>query len=56
MTMNKFNLIFIIAVGIILTLVDYYNKIEILSKYLIIVILIAYYIGQYSTRFSKKED
>jgi hypothetical protein len=56
MSRNLFTIIFIIATAAILILVDYFNKIEFLSRYLVIVILAAYNIGQYSTRFSKKAN
>ena len=54
MTEFKFTLIFIIFITLIAIALDYYIGLEKLSKYLIVMILVGFYFGQYSTRFSKK--
>ena len=55
MTQFKFTLIFIILTTIALIIIDYYNGFESIWKYSVILILASYYLGQYSTKFSKKE-
>jgi len=56
MTRTSFNLIFIISFGVIFTVVDYFNKMEFLSKYILIIALIAYSIGQYSAKYPKNKE
>ena len=53
MTRTLFNIIFILAFGAIFTLLDYLNKMEFLSKYILIVAMVAYFIGQYSAKYPK---
>lgn len=54
MTQFKFTIIFIIAITILLLLLDYFIGLEHISKFIVIVIIAAYYLGQYSARFQKK--
>lgn len=55
MTRTLFNVIFILSFGAIFTVIDYFNKMEYISKYILIIALIAYSIGQYSAKYPKSK-
>lgn len=56
MTQFKFTIIFIILITPFFLLLDYSIGLESVSKYIVIAIIAAYYLGQYSSRFPKKVD
>ena len=56
MTRTFFNVIFIISFGAIFTLIDYFNKMEYVSRFILIIAMIAYSIGQYSAKYPKNKD
>jgi hypothetical protein len=53
MKKNKYDFIFIIIAAVILSLINYLGRPELLSKYSFIVIFVGYHVGKYVGRYTK---
>lgn len=54
-TIHKINLIFLVVITAILLILDEYNLLEKIGKFLIPIFLGVFYLGQYSARFAKQK-
>lgn len=54
-TIHKINLAFLVAVTAILLILDEYNLLEEIGKFLIPIFLGIFYLGQYSAKYAKSK-
>ena len=54
-TIHKINLIFLVVITAILLILDEYNLLEKIGKFLIPIFLGVFYLGQYCARFAKQK-
>lgn len=55
MSRTTFTIIFLLTTGIFLYAMAHFEKLDLVGKFSVILILIAFTAGQYSTKFPKKE-